>query len=492
MSDDDPVFAAVHDFYDNCLQDFLHIAAMKNLSPIYNPNWETDGELLECFKYMKDYISKQEIANIENLQIFQDKGVTPALFFDVPNPNLEEKYTVLFISHIDKIPFGTGWERCDPSDPVISDGYLYGRGSANSLYAIFTILALINACDINKMKRPNIAVLIESSFESGSTDLVANLEKAAKYLSEINQIICFDTWSPTKENYHYMKSCRGCIAFDVKITTGKESVHSGFYGGLIPDPTMIFNNILSYNLEKIEKSEDELATNIKIPLLELEITEEQKKEAQELIAICGSKLINYFAYSGVSDLIGSKKKEMTDDYITAYLNGVFRPSYSILGFEKMPDVENSSGSIKPDICARLCFRTPPTLDTKKAFDDLKQLFTATPPFGAKIEILNEEISPGVDLDKTNNNMTQKMITSFDKFCEKLQRDSTLAVRMGRSFPGLYYLTQKFEKIPIFVTGGGNTFSDNVRDGNECISLIRLINYTACLSYYVCDFPNYIN
>ena len=492
MSDDDPVFAAVHDFYDNCLQDYLHIAAMKNESPIYNPNWEKDGELLECLKYMKDYIEQQEISNIENLQIFQEKGITPALFFDVPNPSLEEKYTVLFISHIDKIPFGTGWERCDPSHPVISDGYLYGRGGANSLYAIFTILALIKACDINKMKRPNIAVLIESSFESGSIDLVSNLEKASKFVNEVNQIICFDTWSPTKENYHYMKSCRGCISFDVKITTGKESVHSGFYGGLIPDPTMILNNILSNNLEKIEKSEDGLATNIKLPLLELEITEEEKKEAQDLIAVTSFKIVNYFHYSGVSDLIGSKKKEATDDYITAYLNGVLRPAYSILGFEEMPDVENSSGSIKPNICARLCFRTPPTLDTKDAFNKLKQLFTTNPPFGAKIEILNEEIIPGVDLEKTNNNVTEKMIKSFDTFCEKMQRQLTLAVRMGRSFPGLYYLTQKYEKIPIFVTGGANTFSDNVRDGNECISLIRLINYTSCLAYYLCDFPNYKN
>ena len=99
-----------------------------------------------------------------------------------------------------------------------------------------------------------------------------------------------------------MKSCRGCISFDVKITTGKESVHSGFYGGLIPDPTMILNNILSNNLEKIEKSEDGLATNIKLPLLELEITEEEKKEAQDLIAVTSFKIVNYFHYSGVSDL----------------------------------------------------------------------------------------------------------------------------------------------------------------------------------------------
>ena len=72
----------------------------------------------------------------------------------------------------------------------------------------------------------------------------------------------------------------------------------------------------------------------------------------------------------------------------------------------------------------------------------------------------------------------------------MKRDTTLGVRMSRSFPGLYYLTQKFKNIPIFVTGGANTFSDKVRDGDECISLIRLINYTACLTYYACDYNNY--
>ena len=488
MSDDDPVFAAVHDFYDNCLQDYLHIAAMKNESPIYNPNWEKDGELLECLKYMKDYIEQQEISNIENLQIFQEKGITPALFFDIPNPSLEEKYTVLFISHIDKIPFGTGWERCDPSHPVISDGYLYGRGGANSLYAIFTILALIKACDINKMKRPNIAVLIESSFESGSIDLVSNLEKASKFVNEVNQIICFDTWSPTKENYHYMKSSRGYISFDVKITTGKDVVHSGQFGGVIPDPMMILNNILSNKLETIENTDG--ATNIKIPLLECEVTEQEKEEGKKLIDVCTYQIVNMFIYENISNLIGSKNLVPNDDYLTAYINGVLRPSYSILGFESMPSIENVSGTIKPDVCVRLCFRTPPTLDINVGLTNLKEAFTNNPPFGAKIEISNEDVCPGVDLETSNNNITEAMVKSFDSFCEKMKRQSTLAVRMGRSFHGLYYLTQKFKNVPIFVTGCGNTFTDKVRDADECINLIRLINYTACLTYYACDYNNY--
>ena len=498
MSDEDPVYASVNNLYDdyNCQTKFLEIAAMKNLSPIYNKNWEEDGDLLKCLNILKDYIQEQEISNIENLQILQESGITPALFFTVPNPDLteEENYTILFISHIDKIPFGDGWTRCDPSSPVISDGYLYGRGTANSLYAIFNILAVLKAIEENKeklsLKRPNIAVLIESSFESGSKYLVNNLSKASIYLKEVNQIICLDTWSPTKENYHYMKSCRGYISFDVKITTGNSNVHSGLLGGLIPDPMMIFNNILSNKIEVIEKSDDGLATNIKIPLLEYTITDAEKEEGTKLIDVVNFKIVNMFSYSGISDLIGSKNQTKKDDYITAYLNGVLRPSYSILGFEEMPTIENASGTIKAYINARLCFRTPPTLDVSEGLKKLKEVFTNQPAFNAKIEILNEDICPGVDLEKSNNFINQKMIDSFDKWRQQMKREENLPVRMGRSFPGLYYLTQKFKNVPIFVTGCGNTFTDNVRDGNECINLVRLINYTSCLAYYICDFSQF--
>ena len=492
MSDDyTKVYDSVHNYYDDCCQDFLKIAAMKNLSPIYNQNWETDGDLLNCLTFMKEYIESQNLPNIENLQIFQKSGVTPALFFLAKNPNLKENYTILFISHIDKIPFGTGWTRCQPDRPVISDGCLYGRGTSISLYAIFNIIGVLKACEENKKERPHIAVLIESSYESGSKDLIANLENASSLMGEINQVFCLDTWGPTKENFHYMKSCRGYISFDLKITTGLENVHSGFYGGIIPDPIMIFNNILSNKIETIEKSEDELATNIKIPLLEYEATEEEKAEGKSLVGACGFKIVNMFPYFGCSDLIGSKNQVKEDDYLTAYINGVLRPSLSIIGFEEMPTIENASGSIKPNICARLCFRTPPILDTTEGFSKLKELITSNPPFGAKIEILNEDICPGVDLVKTNNCITKAMVDSFDKYYQKMKRKITLPVRMGRSCPCLYYLTQKFKNIPIFASGCGNTFSDNVRDGNENINLIKLINYTVSMTYYVCDFRNYM-
>ena len=45
---------------------------------------------------------------------------------------------------------------------------------------------------------------------------------------------------------------------------------------------MILNNFLSNKIETIEESDDKLAKNIKIPLLECDISDEEKKECTDL------------------------------------------------------------------------------------------------------------------------------------------------------------------------------------------------------------------
>ena len=475
------------EFIQECQNTFLKLASFKNLSPIYNPNWETDGDFISCFNIMIDYINSQNISSIKNLQIFQEKGVTPSLFFSASS---SDSYTILFYSHIDKIPFGDGWTRCDPNNPRVIDSYLYGRGVSTSIYTIFTILSMLKVMEELSLPRPSIAVLIESSFESGSPDLTTHLLKALKIVPTIKQVICLDTWGPTNNHFHYMKSSRGLISFDLKITTGLKAVHSGSFGGIIPDPMMIFNNILSNRIETISKSEDGKATNILIEPLEMEISEAQQKECETAINICGFQMMAILPYEGVSQLIGSKNEDEDVDYLTAYINGVLRPSYSILGFEDMPDVENASGSLKPYLNARLCFRTPPSLDVNTGFENLKKLIQDDPPFGAKIEILNENLCEGVDLEENNNNLTEEMIKCFSEYCDERVGYEAVGLRLARSFPCLNYLSAQFKNVPIFVTGAGNTFTGNPRDPNECIQLLRVASFNAVLTCYVSDFNNY--
>ena len=63
---------------------------------------------------------------------------------DIPATNPESKEQVLLYGHMDIQPFGEGWTT-DPIDPIVKDGYLLGRGSADDGYAYFSSLLAIKA-----------------------------------------------------------------------------------------------------------------------------------------------------------------------------------------------------------------------------------------------------------------------------------------------------------------------------------------------------------
>ena len=130
------------------------------------------------------------------------------------------------------------------------------------------------------------------------------------------------------------------------------------------------------------------------------------------------------------------------------------------------------------------------MDVNTGLENLRKLFSENPPFNSKIEILNEDICSGVDLEESHNNMTENMIKSFDTFCKNRLRTESVGLRLARSLPCLNYLTANFKNVPIFVTGAGNTNTDNPRDANECIDINRIISFTTCIACYVSDFNSY--
>lgn len=491
MADIKEVAQKVTKFFQNNQENILNFASIKCESPAYNKDWQRTGELLSLLSLIKDFVSQNSIKGIKDLQIFQETKKTPALYFSVDPTQSSEDYTILFYSHIDKIPFGDGWTKCDPSDPKVIDGYLYGRGVATGLYSIFTIVSMLKAMEELSINMPKIAVLLESSFESGSPDLTTYLYKVNTLCPGISQIICLESWGPSNDHFHYVKSTRGLISFDIKITTALKGVHSGSFGGIIPDPLMIFQNILSSKIEKIEKSEDNKATNVLIPSLEVDISDSQREECKKLCDEVGFNLISIIPYDGYTQLIGAKNESEDDDYLTAYINSVLRPSFSLLGFENMNTIENAGGQLKPYIQLRLAFRTPPSLDVNTGYELLKNQFLENPLFNAHIEIFNEELISGIDLEE-DDIIPEKMINSFDGFIQSRTGKKLQALRLCRDLPCLNYLNGMFKDVPIVVTGAGNTFSGNVREGNECLSIMRVINFSTCLACFVSDYNNYKN
>ena len=88
--------------------------------------------------------------------------------------------TVLLYGHLDKQPEMTGWrDDSGPWTPLLEDGKLYGRGSADDGYAVFAALAAVLALDAENISRPRCIGLIETCEESGSYDLPPYLDALA-------------------------------------------------------------------------------------------------------------------------------------------------------------------------------------------------------------------------------------------------------------------------------------------------------------------------
>lgn len=71
---------------------------------------------------------------------------SPFVFIEIDGTTADTK-TILYYGHFDKQPHMEGWaEGLSPTDPVVKNNKLYGRGGADDGYSIYAIIAGIKIC----------------------------------------------------------------------------------------------------------------------------------------------------------------------------------------------------------------------------------------------------------------------------------------------------------------------------------------------------------
>jgi len=134
-----------------------------SLAPLYDPQWQENGNLYRQLSHLESFAKKVGLKGC-TITALKDKNRSPFLIVNVEPTDPKNENCVLLYGHMDKQPFGDGWET-DPCDPVIKDGKLWGRGSSDDGYAFFSALLAIHACQANDKSHPRCVITIEGSEE---------------------------------------------------------------------------------------------------------------------------------------------------------------------------------------------------------------------------------------------------------------------------------------------------------------------------------------
>ncbi len=169
------------------------------------------------------------------------EGGAPAVIARHPAP--PGAPTVLLYAHHDVQPEGdpAQWHT-PPFEPTERDGRLYGRGTADDKAGIATHLAAFRAHGGNPPV--GVTVFVEGEEESGSPSLTRLLAAHRDVLAaDVIVIADSDNWSTDTPSLTV--SLRGLADCVVEVATLDHGLHSGMWGGVVPDALAVLVRLLA-------------------------------------------------------------------------------------------------------------------------------------------------------------------------------------------------------------------------------------------------------
>src|SRR3954471_17534578 len=150
---------------------------------------------------------------------------------------------VIVYGHYDVQDVGPAGEwQSDPFDPTVRDGRLYARGSSDDKGNFLPVLHA--ACEMFAAGElpVNVRVLIEGEEEAGSEQVmewIASDERGA------DAAIVFDAAMASDELPAITTACRGLVGLTATVRVAERDVHSGLFGGVVPNAIHALEQMLA-------------------------------------------------------------------------------------------------------------------------------------------------------------------------------------------------------------------------------------------------------
>ena len=146
------------------------------------------------------------------------------------------KPTILVYGHYDVQPAEPLelWDS-DPFEPEIRNGKIYARGADDDKGQLFMQIKAFEYM-VSENKLPcNVKFIIEGEEEIGSPSLIKFCSEN-KELLKADVILVSDTTMFSLESPTITTGLRGLAYFEIELTGQNRDLHSGHYGGAVPNP----------------------------------------------------------------------------------------------------------------------------------------------------------------------------------------------------------------------------------------------------------------
>jgi len=359
-----------------------------------------------------------ELLRAEGLDVeIVREGGRPAVIGHLDGP--QGAPTVMLYAHHDVQPPGdeSDWDS-SPFEPTERDGRVYARGIADDKAGIMAHVAALRA---HSGGLPvGVTVFVEGEEEIGSDSLGAILERHGEKL-RADAIVLADSSNWAVGEPALTTTLRGMVRVLLTVRTLDHGIHSGMFGGAVPDAITALVRMLA-TLHDAEG-------NVAVSGLKAGEAADLDYSPERLRAESG--------------LLDGVEQIGTGSILTRMWA---KPSITTIGID-VPSVATSSNTLVPQAVAKISMRIAPDEDPKEGYRLLADHLLANVPWGVKVDVQLEEAGSGFCADANGPVYDQARAAFTDAWGV-----APVDIGVGGSIPFVAAFAERFPDAGILVTG----------------------------------------
>lgn len=333
------------------------------------PSISTDPSRKDSMQQTAEFVS----ASLSELGFFasiRPTALHPLVYAErVTDPALP---TLLVYGHYDVQPPEPLelWET-DPFEPVVRDGQIWARGASDDKGQFYAHIKGVEAALAVVGELPvNLKFLIEGEEEIGSPNLDGYIREHSAELAT-DAVIVSDGAMVAPGVPSLTRSLRGLVYVELRIRTAARDLHSGAYGGAVPNAIHVLSDMIS------ALHDDQ--GRVTVPGFYDRVGELDTEEQDQLAAVPFDQ-DRFLSQVGVESGTGEEGRSVLERIWT-------RPTLDVNGIKSGFQGDGSKTVIPATAMAKISCRLVPDQDSTEIMAQLTAHLKGLAPEGTEVEVL---------------------------------------------------------------------------------------------------------